>query len=104
MPDRAIIYVNGNDGDTQEQQDRCHELCTERGYEVVAIATEQAGSADAWEAAHAMIRDGEADRIVVESGTSVPDLLESATGSIRGGTPRRGGLRRIRPVRRDAEA
>ncbi len=104
MPDRAILYVNDN-GELQEKLDQCQELCTDRGYEVIAIATEQPGAADAWEGAHAMIRDGDADRIVMASGTEAPDMLESATGSIPGGgRHRRGAQRRIRPVRRDGAA
>jgi hypothetical protein len=103
MSDRTILYVNSEG--QQEQLDQCQELCTERGYDVIAVATETTGSTDAWEGAHAMVRDGDADRIVFSSGTSIPDMLESATGSIPGGgIHRRGPLKRIRLIQRGAEA
>lgn len=104
MADRIIIYISGEtEDDVQEQMRQAQQLCTDRSDEVVSVARETPRRADAWEDAHRMIRDGDADRIVVATGAAVPDLLESATGGIpgRGGRHRDATQRRTRPVRRD---
>lgn len=106
MSDRTVLYVSGHAEDAvQEQMRQAQQLCTEQGYTVAAVARETPGSTDAWEDAHRMVREGEADRIVVASGAHLPDLLESATGGIPGGHPhRRGAHRRVRMLWRGAGA
>jgi hypothetical protein len=105
MPDRAVMYVTGDDQEVAEQMQQCQDLCIERHQEVVAVARELQGSTDAWEDAHRMVRDGEADRIVMASGAVVPDVLESATGGIPGSRRhRRPGERRIKFLRRGGGA
>ena len=108
MSDRVVIFVRGTQAEVNQQLEHCQRLCEEHGYVVVAIAEAITGQRDAysaWEDAHRMVQDGEADRIIVASGVNVP-VLESATGSFPAVElqHRRPGQRRIRPVARGAEA
>lgn len=104
---RVVIYVRGTDRAVVEQLQQCQELCTRRRYQVVGIARDMPGGSTAWEDANGMVRRGAADRIIMASACVVPEHLESATGALPGpGLMRRmaGAHRRIRPIRRDAEA
>lgn len=106
MPDRAIVYLSGAHEDAmQEQLAQCEELCRHRGYTIVGVAREEPGSTAAWEDAHEMIYEGEADRVVYASSVCLPDMLESATGGIAPlGEHQRPGQHRVRPVRRGGAA
>lgn len=111
---RVVVYL----GDTtaadhldEARLQRSADICARRGWQPAAIIREEPGETTGLTDALRMVRDGEADRIVMASGAELPDVLESDTGSIgpwvrarAGGTDRYTGLhRRIRPTRRVAE-
>ena len=102
---RALIYVRGTAEEIDQQLTNLTEACVRRGYEVAGIARDDPGDTRGYHDAHRMLRHGDADLILVSSTTVLPDVLESATGSLPGPrvreivrrTERR---RRIRPIRR----
>jgi hypothetical protein len=103
MPARVVIYIRGRDSEVAEQLAHCEELRQQRRYTVVGIARDAPGQTSAWDDANAMVKRGQADRIIMASAGVVPEYLESATGALPGpGIPRRvpGAHRRIRPLRR----
>lgn len=79
---RVIVYARGEQ--VEEQLDACQQLCARRGYAVVALARDAPGQTRGWDDAQQMLRDDAADRVVVASGSNVPDTLESATGGLPG--------------------
>lgn len=113
MSDRALIYVRGTAEEINTQLDLAYRQCRTRGYEVAAVLRDQPGSTDGWHAANRLIRHQKAEHLIVASSLLVPDLLESATGSLPGplrlrpggGVHRATRRRRIKPVpRADAGA
>jgi hypothetical protein len=106
-PDRTLIYVRGTDAEIEEQLALAYAACQVRGYTVIGVLRDQPGAVRGWHDANRMLRHGRADRIVVSSATTVPEILESATGALPGfrrrqdaGAHRATRRRRIRPVPR----
>lgn len=83
---RVIVYMRSTADDTEEtDQARVQgsaEMCARRGYEPVAFVRELPGETRGLEDALRMVRCGEADRIVMESGAMLPDVFESDTGGL----------------------
>lgn len=85
---------------------RTADMCARRGYQPVSVIREGPGETGGLADALRMVCDGKADRIVMASGTELPDVLESDTGSLPGrwvGAPGVRGpdrQRRTRPTRR----
>lgn len=107
MRTKIVIYARGEGELVDEQLAACQELCARRKYRVIALARDRPGELHAWESAQQMLRDGEADRVIVASGSDLPDILESATGGLPGPAEMRQlrqPSRRIRPTRRDGGA
>jgi hypothetical protein len=67
-----------------EQYEQCMGLCERRGYVIVSIAIDPPGQTAAWDDARLMVQQGRAERVIVSSASSVPDYLESATGTLPG--------------------
>jgi hypothetical protein len=108
MLNRALIYLRGTDEEIETQLTLAYQVCKRRDYEVAAVLRDQPDGTESWHAASRMVRHHQADRIILASSLAVPDLLESATGSLPGPRRRAGGggvhratrRRRIRPVDR----
>jgi len=103
---RAIIYVRGTSEEIDEQLAILAEVSTRRSYDIVSIVRDSPSGLQGYHDAHRMLRDDDADLIVIASTTVLPDVLESATGSLSGPrireAIRREGerQRRTRPIRR----
>ena len=105
-----IVYLPDMlDDDIDEDRLRqSADMCAVRGYAPVAFVRERPGQFVGLEDALAMVRRGEADRIVMASGADLPEVLESATGGLPGrwlrqitaGRAGSGRHRRTRPKRR----
>lgn len=104
---RVVVYLRGNEQEVAEQLADCEALRRERRYVVVGIARDAPGQSQAWDDATAMVKQGQADRIIMASAGVVPEHLESATGALPGpGFLRKlsAANRRTRPIRRDGGA
>lgn len=101
---RAIIYARGTLAELAEQDAWCFAHIAEHRYELVGVAHDGPGESDAWDDAQRMIRQGEADKLVISSGAKTPDYVESVTGSLNDEPAKRPADRRVRPVRRGGGA
>lgn len=103
MPARVVIYVRGTDREVAEQLAQCEELREKRRYTVAGIARDFPGQTSAWDDANRMVKNGQADRIIMATAGVVPEHLESATGALPGpGWFRKlsDAHQRTRPIRR----
>lgn len=108
-PQRALIYIRGTGPEIDAQLTDALAQCERRGYAVEGVLREQPGATDRWHAAQRMLEAGEADVIVLASARNVPEILESATGTLPGPRqprPPAGASRhrRVRPLRRGGAA
>lgn len=106
---RALIYAAGTPEEIDEQLAALADTCTRRGYDLAGVVRELPGGTRGYHDAHRMLAAGDADVIVFASATVLPDLLESATGSLPGPRVREilrraEGQRRTRPIRRQRGA
>lgn len=96
---RVIIYGRGTAADLAEQDEWCYGQVAEHHYQLVGVAHDGPDESSAWDDARRMVKEGEADRILMSSATKIPPFIETVTGST-GRAVKRPGERRIRPVRR----
>jgi hypothetical protein len=106
---RAIIYVRGTSEEIDQQLTILTETCARRDYDMACIVQDVPDGVRGYHDAHRMLRRGGGDLIVFASTTVLPDVLESATGSLPGPRireilPRAEGARRTRPIRRWRDA
>lgn len=86
---RVILYARGIPAEVQHQHAACLDLAQRLGYTVVGVASDGPGESRGWHSANRMLRDGEVDRILVESRRVTPLSLDSITAEMPGRRPRR---------------
>lgn len=93
---RAVIYIRT--ADAFEAADRCHDHCKTRDYDILGVV------AGDWTAVQAMLADGTADVVIVDSRADLPheSRYEVVAEQPRPGRP--GRRRTHRFIRRDAGA
>lgn len=82
--DRTLIYVRGTDEEIEHQLALAYAACQIRGYTVAAVLRDGPGETARWHEGQRMLRHNRADRVFVSSATTVPEILESATGALPG--------------------
>jgi hypothetical protein len=85
----VVIYARGNEHEVEEQQERCRTTAEYNAEQVVGLATDTPFTMTGWESANQMVRDGDADKVLVSSRMVIPRLVESVTGQFKGRRPRR---------------
>lgn len=86
---KVVVYTRGTVEEVARKQEQCRLMAEQQGVEVTALATDSPESSTGWNAANALVMDGQADRILVASRDDIPRLIESVTQQLPGRRPRR---------------